>query len=107
MFPRSVKNAPCLKLRLLYERFCSSLVIGNSYDYALDLWSVGCTIFELYTGKITFPGKTNNEMLKLMMEAKGKMPNKMVRKGMFKNQHFDENCNFLYAEVDKVTQRVG
>ena len=45
-------------------------------------------------------------MLKLMMEAKGKMPNKMIRKGMFKGQHFDENCNFLYTEVDKVTQRV-
>ena len=46
-------------------------------------------------------------MLKLMMEAKGKMPNKMIRKGMFKGQHFDENCSFLYVEVDKVTQRVG
>jgi serine/threonine-protein kinase PRP4 len=46
-------------------------------------------------------------MLKLMMEAKGKMPNKTIRKGMFKGQHFDENCNFLYTEVDKVTQRVG
>ena len=68
---------------------------------------MACTIFELYTGKITFPGKTNNEMLKLMMEAKGKMPNKMIRKGMFKGQHFDENCSFLYVEVDKVTQRVG
>ena len=82
-------------------------VIGNTYDYAIDLWSVACTIFELYTGKITFPGKTNNEMLKLMMEAKGKMPNKMIRKGMFKAQHFDENCSFLYVEVDKVTQRVS
>jgi serine/threonine-protein kinase PRP4 len=46
-------------------------------------------------------------MLKLMMEAKGKLPNKMIRKGMFKSQHFDENFNFLYVEVDKVTQRVG
>ena len=53
-----------------------------------------------------FPGKTNNEMLKYMMDVKGKMPNKMIRKGMFKHQHFDENCNFLFVEVDKVTQRV-
>lgn len=53
-----------------------------------------------------FPGKTNNEMLKLMMDYKGKMPNKMIRKGSLRDQHFDENCNFLYHEVDKVTQRV-
>lgn len=72
----------------------------------MDLWSVGCTIYELYTGKIMFPGKTNNEMLKLMMEYRGKMPNKMIRKGALHDQHFDETCNFLYREVDKVTQRV-
>ena len=53
-----------------------------------------------------FSGKTNNEMLKLMMDYKGKIPNKMVRKGVLREQHFDENCNFLYHEVDKVTQRV-
>jgi serine/threonine-protein kinase PRP4 len=34
------------------------------YDFAVDLWSAGCTIYELYTGKIMFPGHTNNEMLR-------------------------------------------
>ena len=82
-------------------------VIGAKYDYSIDLWSVATTLFELYTGRIMFSGKTNNEMLKLMMDYKGKMPNKMVRKGVLRDQHFDENCNFLYQEVDKVTQRVS
>ena len=71
------------------------------------MWSVGATIYELYTGKILFPGKTNNEMLKLMMEVKGKMSHKMVRKGMFREAHFDSNFNFLYHEVDRVTQKVS
>lgn len=82
-------------------------VIGMGYDHAIDTWSVGCTIYELYTGKILFPGSSNNEMLKFMMDVKGKMPNKMIRKGMFKDQHFDANYNFLYHEVDKVTHRVS
>lgn len=30
----------------------------------------------------------------------------MIRKGFFKDQHFDQNLNFLYIEVDKVTERV-
>ena len=85
----------------------SPSVIGNKYDYGLDMWSVGCTIYELYTGKILFPGKSNNEMLKLMMELKGKMPHKMARKGMFKDRHFDPSFNFQYTEVDKVTERVS
>ena len=83
------------------------LVIGRPYDTMLDLWSVGCTLFELYTGKIMFAGKTNNEMLKLMMDVKGKMPNKIIKKAQFKDKHFDEHCNFMYIEVDKITQKVG
>ena len=82
-------------------------VIGRPYDYALDLWSVACTFFETYTGKIMFPGKSNNQMLKLMMDLKGKMPKKMIQKAMFRDQHFDSNCNFLNIEVDKVTERVS
>ncbi|XP_062926091.1 pre-mRNA processing factor 4Bb isoform X2 [Mobula hypostoma] len=91
----------------LVSRFyrAPEIIIGKIYDYAIDLWSVGCTLYELYTGKILFPGKTNNHMLKLMMDLKGKMPNKMIRKGVFKDQHFDQNLNFMYIEVDKVTER--
>lgn len=48
------------------------------------MWSVGCTLYELYTGKILFPGKTNNHMLKLAMDLKGKMPNKVTKLSAFK-----------------------
>ena len=47
-------------------------------DHALDIWSVGSVIYELFTGKILFPGKTNNEMLKLIMDVKGPFPKKML-----------------------------
>uniref|UniRef100_A0A452UXF2 Serine/threonine-protein kinase PRP4 homolog n=1 Tax=Ursus maritimus TaxID=29073 RepID=A0A452UXF2_URSMA len=62
----------------LVSRFyrAPEIIIGKSYDYGIDMWSVGCTLYELYTGKILFPGKTNNHMLKLAMDLKGKMPNK-------------------------------
>ena len=52
-----------------------------------------------------FPGKSNNEMIKLFMELKGKIPNKLIRKGMFRAYHFDDNCTFMAHEIDKVTQR--
>ena len=83
-----------------------SAVIGAKYDFGLDMWAVGCTLYELYTGKMLFPGKSNNEMLKLMMQLKGKMPNKLIRRGMFRETHFDSNFAFRYTEVDKVTEKV-
>ena len=41
------------------------------------------------------------------MDLKGKIPNKVIRKGQFKDQHFDANGNFLSHEVDKITERVS
>lgn len=91
----------------LVSRFyrAPEIIIGLPYDYALDMWSVGCTLYELYTGKILFPGRSNNQMLKLMMELKGKFSNKMLRKGQFVDQHFDEDLNFLCHETDKISNK--
>ncbi|CAH8659135.1 unnamed protein product [Schistosoma rodhaini] len=91
----------------LVSRFyrAPEIILGVPYDYNVDLWSCSVTLFELHTGQIMFPGKTNNEMLRLMMEVKGRIPGRVIRRGMFRAQHFDEQCNFLYHEVDKVTQK--
>ena len=83
---------------------CVCIVLGLPYDYSIDLWSVAVTLFELYTGKIMFPGKTNNDMIKLFMDLRGKMSNKFVKRAALKDKHFDADCNFIYREVDKITQ---
>ena len=85
--------------------FLSPSVLGYPYDHNIDMWSVGVSLYELYTGKIMFPGKTNNQMLKFFMDLNGKFSVKQIRKGAFKDQHFDENYNFLYKEIDKVTEK--
>ncbi|KAJ3072968.1 hypothetical protein HDU98_002555 [Podochytrium sp. JEL0797] len=64
------------------------------------MWAIGCTLYELYTGKILFPGRTNNQMLKLIQETKGPFPKKMLRKGTFSPQHFDDSFHFLQVEKD-------
>ena len=33
-----------------------------------------------------FAGQTNNHMLKMFMDLKGKIPNKIIRKGQFKER---------------------
>ncbi|XP_063920541.1 serine/threonine-protein kinase PRP4 homolog isoform X2 [Zophobas morio] len=91
----------------LVSRFyrAPEIILGIPYDYGIDMWSAACTIYELYTGRILFSGKSNNQMLKFFMDVKGKFPNRVIRKGAFRDQHFDNNCNFLYHEIDKVTER--
>ena len=70
------------------------------------MWSVGCTLYELYTGKIMFPGHSNNHMLLLMMELKGRFNTKMIRKSQFGQQYFDDLGAFLSVEQDRVTKTV-
>lgn len=91
----------------LVSRFyrAPEIILGLPYDHPLDMWSVGCCLFELYTGKVLFPGPTNNDMLRLHMELKGPFPKKMLRKGAFTDRHFDQDLNFLATEEDPVTKK--
>jgi serine/threonine-protein kinase PRP4 len=81
-------------------------VLGLKYDESIDMWSIGCTLYELYTGKILFPGRSNNQMLHLMMDLKGKINHKMIKKAQFGEMHFDESMNFISVEKDKITGQV-
>nr|CAB3466649.1 unnamed protein product [Digitaria exilis] len=92
----------------LVSRFyrAPEIILGLPYDHPLDMWSVGCCLYELYTGKVLFPGPSNNAMLRLHMELKGPFPKKMLRKGAFTMQHFDQDLNFHATEEDPVTKMV-
>lgn len=81
-------------------------VIGCAYGYEIDMWSVGCCLYEIFTGKILFPGKSNNEMLYLYMEVAGSFTKKLLKKGEFSFQHFDETGAFKRQMKDKVTGKV-
>jgi serine/threonine-protein kinase PRP4 len=93
----------------LVSRFyrAPEVILGLPYDHPLDMWSIGCVVYELATGKILFPGRTNNEMLKLMMDAKGPFPKRMIRRAEFSFKHFENDaaCSFALLEDDKVTGR--
>ncbi|CAI5703617.1 unnamed protein product [Peronospora effusa] len=96
----------------LVSRFyrAPEIVLGLVYDKAVDMWSVGCCLYEMFTGKVMFPGSTNNEMLKLFMELKGKIPNKLIKKHrqtyidhLEMEPHFTEDLKFCSRESDRVT----
>ncbi|TIB82456.1 kinase-like protein [Wallemia mellicola] len=97
----------------LVSRFyrAPEIILGLPYDTAIDMWSIGCTLYEMYTGQILFAGRSNNEMLKKMMELKGKFNHKLIKKGVFgvrkqeNHGHFTEHFEFISSEWDKITQQ--
>lgn len=78
------------------------IIMGLEFSHGIDMWALGCTIYELYTADILFKGRNNNEMLKLMMDLKGRIPKKMLTNGMFSSLHFDKDGTFIYKTFDKI-----
>ncbi|TKA28350.1 hypothetical protein B0A50_03817 [Salinomyces thailandicus] len=89
----------------LVSRFyrAPEVILGMPFDYAIDMWSIGCTLFELYTGRILFAGADNNQMLRAIQECRGKLPIRMLKKSSLADRHFDLDGNFFSQERDKVT----
>ncbi|XP_055388623.1 serine/threonine-protein kinase PRP4 homolog [Condylostylus longicornis] len=91
----------------LVSRFyrAPEIILGCRYDPAIDVWSAACTIYEIATGDVLFPGRSNNDMLKLFMDAKGRLPSKLVRAGQLSEKHFDSNQDFLWIDQDSYTKQ--
>ncbi|RFU76251.1 cmgc dyrk prp4 kinase [Trichoderma arundinaceum] len=88
----------------LVSRFyrAPEIILGMPYDYGVDMWSIGCTLYELYTGKILFTGDSNNQMLKAIMEIRGRITPKLYKRGQLSAVHFDDQGQFVSVERDKV-----
>jgi serine/threonine-protein kinase PRP4 len=91
----------------LVSRFyrAPEIILGMPYGHPIDMWSVGCTLYELYTGRILFQSRDNNDQLRHIMQYKGKIPNKMLKKCVFRDAHFDHHGNFLFQDIDPITKK--
>ena len=70
-------RAPEIILGLNYGQ---SIKWWSFVDCRIDVWSAGCTLCELFTGSVTFPGVSNNDMLRVIQNLKGPMPHRMIKK---------------------------
>lgn len=81
------------------------VILGVAWEYSIDMWSAACSIFELYTGSPLFNGLNDNQMLRQMMELRGAPNQKLLKKGLFVQDHFDMASNtFLSIETDPLTR---
>jgi serine/threonine-protein kinase PRP4 len=91
----------------LVSRFyrAPEIILGFDISYPVDMWAVGCTIYELWTGKILFTGRSNNQMVKAFMDCLGWPSEKLLRKGRVNNilAHFEfgSSLKFISREVDQ------
>ncbi|KAF3037342.1 U4/U6 small nuclear ribonucleoprotein prp4 [Didymella heteroderae] len=94
----------------LVSRFyrAPEIILGMDIGYPVDMWAVGCTVYELWTGKILFTGRSNNQMVKAFMDCLGWPSEKLLKKGLVNNvlEHFEPGppLKFISREVDQYNQ---
>jgi serine/threonine-protein kinase PRP4 len=102
-FEEKVVITPYLQSRVYRA---PEIMLGLPYSAPADIWSIGCCLYEMYTGSIIFKGTNNNDMLRHLQEIKGPFPAKKLKKGEFVPQHFTKDLLFKLHEVDKYTKAV-
>ncbi|ORY49078.1 kinase-like protein [Rhizoclosmatium globosum] len=77
----------------IQSRFYRSpeVILGSSYNTAIDMWSVGCIIAELLTGYPLFPGENEQHQLACIMEVKGVPPEYIIERGSRRKLFFEHN----------------
>lgn len=67
------------------------IVLGLPYGPAIDVWSLGCILYELYTGKVLFANDSVQTMLARMQSLLGSFPAWMLERGRDVKNFFTNN----------------
>ncbi|CAI2382395.1 unnamed protein product [Moneuplotes crassus] len=92
-------GSSCFRQKIIYtyiqSRFyrAPEILLGIDYTCAIDMWSFGCILYELYTGYPLFAGEDENEQIQLIMEIKGVPPVDVITQGSRWKSYFHSNYN--------------
>ncbi|PWN91447.1 kinase-like protein [Acaromyces ingoldii] len=75
----------------IQSRFYRSpeVILGMNYHTAIDIWSLGCILAELYSGYPLFPGENEQEQLACIMEILGIPDRYLIERSSRKKLFFD------------------
>ncbi|XXQ30110.1 Protein kinase domain-containing protein [Plasmodiophora brassicae] len=67
------------------------VILGADYGPAIDIWSLGCVLSELFSGSPLFAGKRDTHVLAKMIGIFGGFPSELVSLGRRSPQYFCED----------------
>ena len=80
----------------LVSRFyrAPEITLGLVPTYAIDLWSLAVTAAEIFLGKVLFHGKSNSDMLYIMMQRMGPISHRLIRQHLAQSKKFPIPVHF-------------
>lgn len=76
----------------IQSRFYRSpeVLLGLPYSSAIDMWSLGCIVVELFLGLPLFPGSSEYNQVSRIVEMLGNPPNWMIEMGKQAGEFFEK-----------------
>lgn len=74
------------------------IILGATYNSAIDMWSLGCILVELYTGRPLFQGESEHDQLIKIMSVLGSPPLSMIKRGYKRKLYFNDNNSPILVE---------
>ncbi|EYE91865.1 mitogen activated protein kinase [Aspergillus ruber CBS 135680] len=68
-----------------YYRAPEVMLTWQQYNYAVDIWSVGCILAEMLRGKPLFPGKNHIDQFTIITQVLGNPPQEVVERVYSRN----------------------
>lgn len=82
------------------------IMLGIPYTTAIDIWSLGCILAELYMGFPLFPGESETEQMALIVEVNGLPPAELLREATRSEVFFDPRGQLLPLSGGKAPAKV-
>lgn len=76
-------------------------MMGIRYTPAIDMWSLGCILYELFVGFPIFAGEDEKEQMQCIMEVKGVPPRSMIVVASRRKVFFDDDYRPLQQPNSK------
>lgn len=79
----------------IQSRFYRSpeVLLGLPYSSAIDMWSLGCIVVELFLGLPLFPGSSEYNQVSRIVEMLGNPPNWMIEMGKQAGEFFEKRSD--------------
>jgi dual specificity tyrosine-phosphorylation-regulated kinase 2/3/4 len=71
------------------------ILLGADYSYPIDMWSLGCMVAEMSTGRPLFPGESERDQMMWIVAALGQPGEEVVKRGKKARACFGESGEWL------------
>ncbi|XP_044027491.1 homeodomain-interacting protein kinase 1-like isoform X2 [Siniperca chuatsi] len=69
------------------------IILGLPFTEAIDMWSLGCMAATLYLGTLLYPGRSEYDMMRYIVETQGQPPDNLLSLGHMTGCFFQRDYN--------------